>query len=129
MTLMRIAPLGQAWTQAGASPEERRSLHMSHLRTMPRDALYFGASYGHMNRQYWQPMHWSSRCLTMPVTGSFSYALTGQPSMHAGSRQWWHAVVTVLSAGASAVPPWSSPTVRHTSPSSRSLSEWQPVAH
>src|SRR5688572_2341577 len=71
-TVMRMASLGQAWTQAGASPWPRRSLHMSHLRTIPRSLLNLGASYGHMNTQYWQPMHWSSRCLTMPVTGSFS---------------------------------------------------------
>ena len=67
-----MAPFGQACTQAGASPWASRSLHMSHLRTMPRSGLYFGASYGHISVQYWQPMHWSSRCLTMPVTGSFS---------------------------------------------------------
>ena len=69
---MRIASFGQACTHAGASPSARRSLHMSHLRTMPRSSLYFGTSYGHVKMQYWQPMHWSSRCLTMPVTGSFS---------------------------------------------------------
>ena len=92
---------------------------MSHFRTMPRSLLNFGASYGHMSTQYWQPMHWSSRCLTIPVTGSFSYAFTGHPCRQAGSRQWWQAVVTVCCAGAWAVPPWSSPTDRQISPSSR----------
>jgi hypothetical protein len=67
-----MASLGHACTQAGASPTFSLSLHMSHLRTMPRAGLYFGASYGQVNVQYWQPMHWSSRCLTIPVTGSFS---------------------------------------------------------
>ena len=43
--------------EPGASPADSRSLHMSHLRTMPRRLLYFGASYGHMSVQYWQPMH------------------------------------------------------------------------
>src|SRR5882757_1959655 len=100
-----MAWLGHAWTHAGASSAARRSLHMSHLRTMPRLLLYLGASYGHMSVQYWQPMHWSSRWRTMPVTGSFSYALTGQPVMHAGSTQWWHEVVTVCCAGSLAVPP------------------------
>src|SRR5438034_1457727 len=119
-----MVPLGQAWTQAWACPEDSRSLHMSHLRTIPRDALYFGASYGHMSVQYWQPMHWSSRCLTIPVTGSFSYALTGQPFMQAGSTQWWHEVVTVCWAAAWADPPWRRPTVRQTSPSSRPLRLW-----
>src|SRR5436190_8807032 len=57
--VMRMASLGHDCTQAGASPWARRSLHMSHLRTMPRALLYLGASYGHMNVQYWQPMHWS----------------------------------------------------------------------
>ena len=58
----------------------------------------------------------------MPVTGSFSYALTGQPCMQAGSRQWWQAVVTVCCTGAFGVPPCSSPTVRQTSLSSRPFS-------
>jgi hypothetical protein len=44
MTVMRIASLGHAWTQAGASPAARRLLHMSHLRTMPSAALYRGTS-------------------------------------------------------------------------------------
>src|SRR5256885_4309669 len=56
-TVMRMASLGHDCTQAGASPCSRRSLHMSHLRTMPRALLNLGASYGHMNTQYWQPMH------------------------------------------------------------------------
>ena len=51
----------------------------------------------------------------MPVTGSFSYACTGQPFRHAGSTQWWHAVVTVCWAGACGVPPWSRPTRRQVS--------------
>src|SRR5687767_11903365 len=55
--VMRIASFGQACTQAGASPAISRSLHMSHLRTMPRGAEYFGTSYGHLRMQYWQPMH------------------------------------------------------------------------
>src|SRR5258706_15834802 len=71
-TRIAMASLGHAATHAGASPCARRSLHMSHLRTMPLFLLYFGASYGHMSVQYWQPKHWSSRCLTMPVRGSFS---------------------------------------------------------
>src|SRR3954464_9605217 len=98
-TLMAMAWLGQPCTQAGASLEARRSLHMSHLRTIPRLALYLGASYGHISVQYWQPMHWSSRWRTMPVTGSFSYACTGQPDMQPGSTQWWHEVVTVRWTG------------------------------
>src|SRR3982751_938115 len=67
-TVMRMASLGHDCTHAGGSSCARRSLHMSHLRTMPRALLNLGASYGHMNTQYWHPMHWSSRCLTMPVT-------------------------------------------------------------
>src|SRR5215469_16792578 len=58
MTWIEMAPVGQAWTHAGASPAARRPLHMSHLRTIPRSALYCGTPYGHMNVQYWQPMHW-----------------------------------------------------------------------
>ena len=58
-----IASFGHACTQAGASPAASRSLHMSHLRTMPRFALYCGTSYGQVSVQYWQPMHWSSRWL------------------------------------------------------------------
>ena len=69
---MEIAALGQACTQAGASPTLSREWHMSHLRTMPRFSEYFGTSYGHLSTQYWQPMHWSSRCRTMPVSASFS---------------------------------------------------------
>src|SRR5689334_18529198 len=71
-TLMAMAWLGQPCTQAGASPTASRSLHMSHLRTIPFLALYLGASYGHISVQYWQPLHWSSRWRTMLVTGSFS---------------------------------------------------------
>ncbi len=52
-----MASFGQACTHAGASPSAKRELHMSHLRTMPRFFEYFGASYGHINVQYWQPMH------------------------------------------------------------------------
>ena len=69
---MAMAPFGHDCTQAGASPSASRSLHMSHLRTMPLAGLYFGASYGQASVQYWQPKHWSSRCFTIPVTGSFS---------------------------------------------------------
>ena len=43
-TLIRMASPGQDCTHAGASPSARRSLHMSHFRTMPFAALYFGAS-------------------------------------------------------------------------------------
>ena len=42
---------------------------MSHFRTMPSRCEYFGTSYGHFIMQYWQPMHWSSRCRTIPVFG------------------------------------------------------------
>ena len=69
---IRIASCGHAWTQAGASPTLRRSEHMSHFRTIPLAAWNLGTSYGHASVQYWQPKHWSSRCLTIPVTGSFS---------------------------------------------------------
>src|SRR6185436_15833351 len=58
-TWIEIASFGHACTQAGASPWASRSLHMSHLRTIPRALLYLGASYGHINVQYWQPKHWS----------------------------------------------------------------------
>ena len=37
--------------------------------------------------------------------GSFSYALTGQAIMQAGSRQWWHAAVTCCITGAEREPP------------------------
>src|SRR5438132_7856327 len=47
--------------------------------------------------------------------------------MQAGSRQWWHEVVSVCSDGCAALPPWSTPTVRHSSPSSRPFRLWQPV--
>src|SRR5258705_4161308 len=90
-TRIAIADDGHACTHAGASPTASRPEHMSHLRTMPRLALYCGTSYGQVSMQYWQPMHWSSRWRTMPVMGSFSYAPTGQPRMHAGSTQLWHA--------------------------------------
>ena len=70
-------------------------------------------------------MHWSSRWRTIPVTGSFSYALTGQPFMHAGSRQWWQAVVTVCCTGAALEPPCSSPTERQASSSSSPFRLWQ----
>src|SRR5882724_9140862 len=86
-SVMRMASLGQACTHAGGSPTARRLAHMSHLRTMPRFTEYCGTSYGHFITQYWQPMHWSSRCRTMPVTGSLSYASTGQPSRQPGSTQ------------------------------------------
>ena len=39
-----MASPGHDWTHAGASPSASRSLHMSHFRTMPFAALYFGAS-------------------------------------------------------------------------------------
>ena len=39
--------------------------------------------------------------------------------MHAGSRQWWHAVVTVCCTGAWLDPPCSRPTLRQASSSSR----------
>ena len=39
-----MAPFGHDCTQAGASPSASRPLHMSHLRTMPFERLYFGAS-------------------------------------------------------------------------------------
>ena len=39
-----MAAFGHDWTHAGASPSASRSLHMSHLRTMPFARLYFGAS-------------------------------------------------------------------------------------
>src|SRR6185312_937095 len=78
-TLMLIALVGHACTHAGASPTAIREWHMSHLRTIPRAFEYCGTSYGHIITQYWQPMHWSSRCRTMPVCGSLSYASTGQP--------------------------------------------------
>jgi hypothetical protein len=45
--------------------------------------------------------------------------------MQAGSTQWWQEVVTVCWAGASAVPPWSNPTERHISSSSRPFRLWQ----
>src|SRR6185369_3866812 len=87
----------------------------------------------------------------MPVSGSFSYAATGQPVMQAGSRQWWQELVTVWSAGplvsvwaqgagaagalaggalaggALASGSWlrSSPVTRNTSSVSRPLSVWQ----
>ncbi len=72
----------------GRTPEPRparsRSPHMSHLRTIPLPAWNLGTSYGQASVQYWQPKHWSSRCLTIPVTGSFSYASTGQAFRQAG---------------------------------------------
>ena len=101
---------------------------MSHLRTIPLAAWNFGTSYGQARTQYWHPKHWSSRWLTIPVIGSFSYALTGQAFKHAGSRQWWQAVVTCWSTG-SAAPEIKSPTSRQTSPSSRPFSEWQAATH
>ena len=39
-----MAPCGQPWTHAGASPSASRSLQRSHLRTMPRSALNVGTS-------------------------------------------------------------------------------------
>ena len=48
---MRIASVGQACTQAGASPSASRWWHMSHLRTMPRFFEYFGTSKGHFRMQ------------------------------------------------------------------------------
>lgn len=52
MSWMEMAPLGQDWTQAGASPSARRSWQMSHFLTMPRSLLYLGTSYGHLSEQY-----------------------------------------------------------------------------
>ena len=54
---IEIASFGHDCTQAGASFAASRSLHMSHLRTMPRFLLYCGTSYGQVSVQYWQPMH------------------------------------------------------------------------
>jgi hypothetical protein len=56
-TLIAIASFGQPCTHAGASPTFKRSVHMSHLRTMPLALLYWGTSYGQVSVQYWQPMH------------------------------------------------------------------------
>ena len=78
-----IALLGHACTQAGASPAASRSLHMSHLRTMPRLLLNCGTSYGQVSMQYWQPMHWSSRWRTMPVDGILLVGLH-RAAVHAG---------------------------------------------
>src|SRR4029453_12118465 len=67
---MAIAPSGQALTQAGACPSDKRPWHMSHLPTTPRSALYCGTPYEQFQVQYWQPIHASALCLPMPVAGS-----------------------------------------------------------
>ena len=69
-------------------------------------------------------MHWSSKCRTIPVILSFSYASVGQPSEHDGSKQWWHAVVTVCCIGFTLPVPNKAPTSRQDSPSSRPLRLW-----
>src|SRR6185503_15000948 len=84
-----MAWVGQAPTQAGASPSSRRGRHMSHLVTMRRSGWNTGTEYGQFHVQYWQPMQSSAWCSTTPLS-SFTYASVGQPSRHAGSRQWLH---------------------------------------
>jgi hypothetical protein len=66
-----IAPVGQADTQAGDWPRPRREWHMSHFPTTPRSGLYCGTPYEQFHVQYWQPMHASALCRTMPVPASF----------------------------------------------------------
>src|SRR5688500_2384649 len=84
-----IACVGQALTQAGVRPSARRGWHMSHFVTIRRSGWNAGTEYGQFHVQYWQPMHSSAWCATTPLL-SFSYAFVGQPSRHAGSRQWLH---------------------------------------
>jgi len=62
--------------------------------------------------QYWQPMHASALCRTIPVAGSFVYASTGQPLKHVGSRQWLHPIERYERDVCGYHPPSISPTRR-----------------
>src|SRR3954468_23725166 len=110
-----IACVGQASTHAGNIPSSSRGLHRSHFVTMRRSGWNAGTEYGQLHVQYWQPTQSSAWWITMPSL-SFSYALVGQPSRHAGSRQWLHDIERWKRFVFGWSPPSISPTRRHTAP-------------
>ncbi len=123
-----MACVGQAATQAGAKPDSSRGWHRSHLVTMRRSGWNAGTEYGQVQVQYWHPMQSSAWWATMPLS-SLVYAPVGQPSRHAGSRQWlqpsdrWKRRVWGWS------PPSISPTRRHTVPAGRPFCSAQATSH
>ena len=128
-----MAWVGQASTQAGSNPSARRGWHMSHLvhdatvrlehrhrvRAVPRAVLAADAVVGVVGDD---------------AVGSFTYALVGQPSRHAGSRQWLHDIDRWKRRVSGWSPPSISPTRRHVVPggspfcSAHATSqEWHPM--
>ncbi len=67
-------------------------MHSVHFSITPRTALNCGASYGHTQLQYRQPMHASPAVTTAPVRGSRVMARAGQYRRHGASRQWLQAI-------------------------------------
>src|SRR6266567_7093468 len=57
-------------------------------------------------------MHASALCCTIPLTGSFVYASTGQPIRQEGSRQWLHPIYKYKRCVSGYQPPSISPTRR-----------------